>query len=171
MVSNRPYISVLKDLERRRQAIQGDLLRLQEECAELDLMIVGIAKLIPVATKPTNDGKPLSEMSMRWAILTVLGVEEGTSMAVGEIHAALLEGGFPESDKFKSNVSAVLSRMGAAGEVQNNSGSYRITERGRGALRVIQTRPRRSNLKSLNGGVGGEETIMPNPEASDAEGV
>ncbi|MGB8539169.1 MAG: hypothetical protein WCD57_22280, partial [Acidobacteriaceae bacterium] len=44
-----------------------------------------------------------------------------------------------KEDKIKSNVSAVLSRMVANGEVSNTgSTGYEITERGRGALTAIR---------------------------------
>jgi len=150
MAGTSPYFKVLKDLERRRSVLAVDLERLQTECADLDGLIAGIKKLVSaeatvrvmplMVTGPVNSSQPttIKSMSMRWALLTIFGQASVSSMGVGEVLDALTESGFPITPKTRNNLSAVLSRMVALGEVTNSGNNYTITDRGRGALQAIQ---------------------------------
>lgn len=145
MDNNENYLAVLKDLEEQKRSLQREF---EAECAEIDQLISGIKKRVLTAARSEVRATPvpllrpssvpaLTGMSIRWAILTVLGEFAGQPMSVGEIIEALKKGGLG-GDKLRNNVGAVLSRMVTATEVVNTGNSYRITERGKGALAAIQ---------------------------------
>lgn len=148
MDSNEHYLLVLNDLEEQRKSLKQEFSRIERECDEIEQLIAGIKKRVPVA--PIKEAqlalmpqsRPsviplLTGMSIRWAILTVLGNYAEDSMSVGEIVLALGKGGLG-GEKLRSNVSAVLSRMVSVNEVVNSGNSYKVTERGKGALAAIQ---------------------------------
>ena len=176
------YAIVLKDLNDQRQALKAECVRLERECAEIDQLIEGIRKRLPVVEVARRErtyvlspevlqdvafGTPtttppvagtltttplLAGMSMRWGILTVLGADGVWLMPAANVVELLRKGGLQaKEDKLKSNVSAVLSRMVANGELTNSGSSYEITKRGRDALALIHvgTKATFQNLTAL----------------------
>ncbi len=148
VANTKPYLSVLRDLEKRRQAVGEHLKRLQGEYESIGQIIEGLTLLVSTdmsghtdLTASENNGS-LAAMSMRWAILTVVGKSPDVAMSVSDIIEALKDGGFPTSDKLRANAGAVLSRMVGRGELANNGNSYAITLNGQTALKAIQMRRR-----------------------------
>lgn len=149
MTSNKPYVAVLRDLEKSRQTLGADMARLQKQLNDLDQLMAALKQRMTLSSESDvdssteNNAAPTTHitktpafvgMSMRWAILRLLGNHD-TPIPVGQVADTLREGGFPNPEKIRGNAAAVLSRLVSLGEAENAGNRYTITDRGREALR------------------------------------
>jgi hypothetical protein len=169
MVNTRPYVTVLKDLSKRRESLSETLKKVSSDIEELDSLIAGLRKLsrdsaeskeFPMEVKT---GAP-KKMSMRWNILKLLGYTGACPMSVTDIVEALKTLGFEDNSKLRGNVSAVLSRMVAARELSNAGNSYTITDQGKSSLGAIE-----DNFPVAGASAGNMELYSDSAE-SDEEG-
>lgn len=140
------YDVVIRDLESRKNTHRHAIEEHKRALEEIDQTISGIKNLnarmngsqawgiSPAA------GQKYTTISMRWAILHILG-EFHDPMTSADIAEALKAGGANSRGKnFNSNVSAVLSNMKSAREevTLSKSGKWAITETGRSMLDHIK---------------------------------
>ena len=94
-----------------------------------------------------------SNMSVRWAILKLLGEDTHNPMATGDVATELEKGGVTtRGQRFASIVSAVLSDMkNKKEEVETtDDGMYRLSENGRQVWEAVKNSARYLNRTSTS---------------------
>ena len=92
-------------------------------------------------------------MSVRWAILCLLGDDHSGPLQTSQIAEILQQGGMTtKGASFSSNVSAVLSVMRKEkDEVQLTDAGYQLTQNGHAAWHSVKLTPQYQNRLSPSG--------------------
>jgi len=153
------YDAVARDLETRKITHRAAIEEHKRALEEIDQTIAGIKRLTTEMNGSRDSvhvlagGRRFATMSMRWAILHVLGETQG-AMASSDIADALRAGGANSNAvSFNSNVSAVLSKMKSGkGEVSlTESGKWEMTDIGRSVLARIKANRTEGATSPLSG--------------------
>ncbi len=157
------YAAVLKDLERERAETEQKFLVVQEEFGRLHARRVALQELIKaleqrmkaiapsreiVAPSKTDSASepseivnaPFAHLSMRWAILYLLGEYASEELPNQDIAHLLKDGGFNtgSAEKFRANLNAVLSRMAGHGELEKTELGYRLSGTGKALWQSVK---------------------------------
>jgi hypothetical protein len=144
------YEAVLQDMETERLQVQQQLSSLQTRIKEINLSISTLSKRLspdaPLFRSLAQSRQNLRyvNMSLRWAILDLLGDSEG--MTTSEIADTLKEKGIQtKAVVFANNVSSVLTTTMKVKhqEVQQlPDGKWQLNENGKNAITHIRTTPK-----------------------------
>jgi hypothetical protein len=153
-MNNVDYGELLKHFEGQRTKRQEEF---KLEMAGLEETISGLRKMLGnqqslFQSQPrvvTSQGK-YAGISVRWAILNLLGEDSNGALSTAKIAETLKIGGITSnSQSFTSNVSAVVSDMtNKRSELESTESGYRLTERGRAAWEAIKHTPQYINRSS-----------------------
>ena len=151
------YRAVLDDLQQRKQAYKDSIVELDRIIASMLQQLEAVAPSGSDFPAPGNDEPVVlgeySDMSVRWAILKLLGEDTHNPMATGDVATALEKGGVTtRGQRFASIVSAVLSDMkNKKQEVETaDDGMYRLSENGRQAWEAIKNSVRYQDRPSAS---------------------
>jgi len=145
IMNNVDYGELLRHFEEQRTKRQEEFKR---EMEGLEETISGLKKMLsrqqplfrPEPRVITNLPGRYAGISVRWAVLSLLGEDSHGPLPTAKIAEALKAGGITsDSLNFTSNVSAVLSVMtNKRNEVESTESGYQLTDIGRSAWTAIK---------------------------------
>jgi hypothetical protein len=146
------YNAVMRDLEQRIARCEQEMRGYKDTLSQIRKLASAQANLFapsPASGVPAvavSSGR-YAGMSVRWAILCLLGEDHSDPLATSQIADILTQGGMTtKGESFPSNVSAVLSVMKRdRNEVELVEGGYRLTANGQAAWHSIKLTPQYQN--------------------------
>jgi hypothetical protein len=135
---------------RRQQEFKMEMEGLEETISGLKKMLGNQQSTLfrpqPQIVTNQREGR-YAGISVRWAILNLLGEDAVGPLPTSKIAEALTTGGITStSQNFTSNVSAVVSDMtNKRRELESTDGGYRLTDNGRAAWDAIKRTPQYLN--------------------------
>lgn len=139
------YDAVMRDLEDRIAKREQEIRGYRETLSNIKKLVSEQVNLFAETPNVSTPAVAVSSgryagMSVRWAILCLLGEDHPGPLATSDIAAILQQGGMTtRGGSFSSNVSAVLSVMRKdRNEVEVTGEGYRLTENGHHAWDAIK---------------------------------
>ena len=145
-MNNLDYRELLSHFEEQRTKRQ---LEFKKEMEGIEETISGLTKMLGNQHQPVSLPAPhpvvttaerYTGISVRWAILNLLGEDAHGPMSSAQIADTLKNGGIiSNGQNFTSNVSAVISDMtNKRSELESTDSGYRLSENGRAAWNAIK---------------------------------
>ena len=149
------YNAVMRDLEQRISRSEQEIRGYKDTLSQIRKLASAQANLFAPAPASGVPAVAVSSsryagMSVRWAILCLLGEDHTGPLATAQVADILTQGGMTtKGESFTSNVSAVLSVMRRdRNEIEQVEGGYQLTANGQAAWHAVKLTPQYQNRLS-----------------------